>query len=1034
VNSGNIKKIAASILFLMLFTNFFSFQASSFPPNDFPFHQEIDIDVSADMMYQPVDMNMRFTHPCWAENETAHSIRVIYDGNSGKDEIESQVYNLHHTNNGYVDSCNIVFLLHGEGRYYVYYSDEETSPPQYADHVSVSDESYYYEPIPGYHIKLNYYRVEQDGYCVYGIGQEGSFFGIDMSQKVIKQLDGKNEFKTSNWGQLASFAMFWYGERDEGTDEKLLSKEVIVDGNLMARVRIDSMSSDEKMKTTAFYTYYYCPSKEKRLIADVKHVALEECRVQKMEEDDGLYAYLLTVKCRSSTIPELNLGYIPPYLHINTEDGTIHEYMLNQNPENTDYNWLISPDDDIDLGINPWFSIDDGEAGKAYALIFKNNSVSNYQNGIQVVATEKQEINIPGLEVDGGGINGGRNSYEAGGIHDLVMPKGFTAKFTAEFFSSPDGGLPSVEKEADIFHKLIPYRVSGSGAGGGGGGISGGEETRRYLLAVFPHLAPSVPFSSALSVLTGMKLPVLTVELWRNGTFVSSGVCSRLPLATNADGQISFDWRNFTVMKKTVFPDLKPGEYLVKVFRGASGGRYVGAETIRLDGDKTIHIFCGFEGRVKLNVFDRNGKGISNVDVSLEKDGKVYSDNVTNGEGTTILNAPAPSKYVLKAFYKGFLIYNEDLHLPTLLDRRTEVKINELKVTVTDVLGLSPGVKLSPVLTSSDMEEKMLVYGEEISPGQYVFEGLPSARYTLQIRYKSFLVSSDINLPDERDADVLFPAVYPLDIYPLNSRGMTLKGVDTEIMRDGKSIDRRTVPPGNYAVTLRDGSKIIGEREVFVTEGTELSMVTSKNPSFPVILLSAIFIFIVLFLTIFGRKIPPNQILMIISMATIMLSVIYPWWHMEGENRGMDISTNVFLVPAKMVTLGRADGFINGEVAAMPPLFGTMISMVLVFSGIAIIATIASFLSKRKWIHIIAIPSVISAIAIFSYGMSQIGEVTTGSFWGNGDISLSIPGSSEIMVYCKWSPAIGYYLAVASLLLLIASLVVSIKFLSDEGT
>lgn len=87
-----------------------------------------------------------------------------------------------------------------------------------------------------------------------------------MSQKVIKQLDGRKEFKAFNWGQLASFAIFWYGGKDEGTDEKLVSKKVIVDGNLMVRVGITSTSSDKKMETSAIYTYYYSPSKEKGLL------------------------------------------------------------------------------------------------------------------------------------------------------------------------------------------------------------------------------------------------------------------------------------------------------------------------------------------------------------------------------------------------------------------------------------------------------------------------------------------------------------------------------------------------------------------------------------------------------------------------------------------------------------------------------------------------------------------------------------------------------------------------------------------------
>lgn len=407
---------------------------------------------------------------------------------------------------------------------------------------------------------------------------------------------------------------------------------------------------------------------------------MEECRIEGMEEDDGLYAYLLTVRCRSSTIPDLNMGYIPPYLHINAEDGTIHEYNLDQNPSNTDYRWLISAKDDIDLNANPWFSIDDGKKGKAYALIFKNNTVSSYESGIQVAATEKQEINVPGLEADGGGVSAGRNSYEAG-VHNLVIPKGFTAEFTAEFFSSPDGGLPAVEKEAEVFHELVPYRDYG---GANNGGRNGGVNGERYSLTVFPHLAPSFPFAPVISVVTGRRLPDVRVELWRNDTMVSSAVCSRIPFIS-ADGKVRFDWRNATLMKKAVFIDIKPGEYMVRVFRR---DRYVGAKSVYVDRDMAVHVMCGFEGNVKFCISDQNGNKIGNVGVFLQKNGEIYSFNSTNADGKAVVNAPSPSRYALKAYYKGFVVHEENVSLPTFAERKVQVELNDLDVYVTDTLNL----------------------------------------------------------------------------------------------------------------------------------------------------------------------------------------------------------------------------------------------------------------------------------------------------------------------------------------------------------
>jgi len=295
---------------------------------------------------------------------------------------------------------------------------------------------------------------------------------------------------------------------------------------------------------------------------------------------------------------------------------------------------------------------------------------------------------------------------------------------------------------------------------------------------------------------------------------VSSAVCSRIPFIS-ADGKVRFDWRNATLMKKAVFIDIKPGEYVVRVFRR---DQYVGAKPVYVDEDMAVHVMCGFEGNVKLCISDQNGNKIGNVGVFLQKNGEIYSFNSTDADGKAVVNAPSPSRYALKAYYKGFVVHEE----PTFAERKVQVELSDLDVYVTDTLNLPPGVVISPVLTSSEMEKPENIYGEEISPGQYLFKDLPSASYTLYLRYKSFSVSQGVDVPDESNVHVTFPAVYLLKVKPLNSRGMEIKGVDIEIKREGKSIENNGVPPGKYDVILKEGGKIIGEREVFVTQNMEL--------------------------------------------------------------------------------------------------------------------------------------------------------------------------------------------------------------------
>ena len=47
---------------------------------------------------------------------------------------------------------------------------------------------------------------------------------------------------------------------------------------------------------------------------------------------------------------------------------------MNPDPEGIKREWIIPYDSDLDLGSNAWLSYDEGETGKAQAIIFSSNS------------------------------------------------------------------------------------------------------------------------------------------------------------------------------------------------------------------------------------------------------------------------------------------------------------------------------------------------------------------------------------------------------------------------------------------------------------------------------------------------------------------------------------------------------------------------------------------------------------------------------------------------------------------------------------
>ncbi len=59
----------------------------------------------------------------------------------------------------------------------MYYDDAQTSKPNYKDHVTIEDMNYSSSPLPEISAVAKFYGIKEDGYCIYGVGQEGQLVG-----------------------------------------------------------------------------------------------------------------------------------------------------------------------------------------------------------------------------------------------------------------------------------------------------------------------------------------------------------------------------------------------------------------------------------------------------------------------------------------------------------------------------------------------------------------------------------------------------------------------------------------------------------------------------------------------------------------------------------------------------------------------------------------------------------------------------------------------------------------------------------------
>jgi hypothetical protein len=1031
---------------------------------DLPFKQELIIPIDTSLneaKYQPIDIRIKFDNECWAINETIHSVRIAYDDGLELIEIESQIYDLNRIGDNYIDSCGIVFLIpnevNGNEIYYVFYSDSETSSPEYEKHLSVEDTHYFYEPISGQIIDFDYYQIIEDGYIIYGICQEGELLGNGMSNAVIKLKPNSIEFETVNAEQIASFSMTYsinpIGE-DTGSQWAVdVKKSVIVEGNIMVRLRIEGYSPDNELKSDNIYTYYYRPTSTKSLNVNVNHEILKTINIEGDKEREGTYASLSTIKARSATIEKMNIGEILPYIHFYSEDERIKEYSIPIDPNSDPAEWILSSKDDDDLGSKAWMCMDDGETGKTHGLIFESNTgfIDGINDGIQVKSSVHQHVKLPGLEADSGDLFAVRNAYEDN-QHNLVIQEDTNLIFNVEFITFQMGGYESIALESELYKILIEDRPIYRG------NVSEDkeEEKERYSLTAYLHDAQSFPMGSMLSAALGKNISYITIELYKDNKLASSGSAGKLPIGnldldlgdTNLIQKIKlifniFDWRNISLFKKLRFPDLDEGKYLIKIYKEnpflREERQYIGFSIVDLNQDTSVHIYCKSQGLAEISIFDSNDIGIKNVRFILKSDDIIISSNISDDNGFVILYAPSykNNPYTLNVIYDGFLIKSEEIifGLTNRIKPYREtfsISLYTLNVKVKDKLGLPPAVSINPVLTSNKMVEQNNINAEEIGDGEFIIDRLYPEEYTLKMSYKSFEIEQIIKINNNKNIEIEFPAKFNIHLTCMNSFGGLLGDGKVILDREGKKISEDikinglaeiNVPPGSYLLSIDLDNNEIAKQNIEIKGDKNVNIITSEKSLLHTIL-SYIGIIIVLLsigLIIWKKNI--NIGLKIFTIGIIILAIVQPWWILYGDNGSISTSTSTYLVPSKIITITITGSIFGGEISQVPEEFTMILELLVLILILSIILIISQIFVKNKFrkinLILLILSSILLFISIFLFyiAMSEVTKVGVGSFTGVGDLSISIPGLQEnVIINCSWGFGIGIYLILISLI------------------
>ncbi len=1011
---------------------------------EWAYRQEISLPIQTNDFlshYQPIDLRFRFEHPCWTEDVNQTSIRVSCWHQDHWHDLESQIYSLEKTpgETGYISECTVIFLIpdfaDGTEQYFIYYDDAETIQPNYKDHVIIEDLNYTSSPLPEISAVAKFYGIEEDGYCVYGVGQEGTLLDRSCAQVVVKQKKECKEFDIIDSDQIVSFAFsYYYGdkEKDESSsDQVFIDKKVFIDGNLMVEFGIFSESKLKDVQTTVIYRYYYCPTEEKRLNVHVKHEMLKDATVQGIDNVDGRFGSLISFKSRSAAVDSLNFGKIYPYLNFYSDKEKIEQYQLNQNPSTKEREWVISYQNDATLGSEAWLCYGDGKKGFANAVLFASEkglviSGTDEQDGTQLKVAEKEYVNFLGTEVDYVSINFGRHSFQPGHSHDVTIPSDLIVQFDAEVFASETGGYESVQQESYFYKELQKSRSYS-------GDIPFERELKRYNVTIIARLGRTHLAHPWLSNLVGNVFPVMWIELDQNGRVIFDGAANR----------------SLFIRAKKTFTDVLEGDYLVKIFfKWGNRKIFTGSNVLHLNKDKRINVFCTWERTIKYSFLDQNGVGIAGIHGWLmNKNGVLYDENITQGNGELVVKAPFDPQdpYVLKAEYKDMIIYDQQLQKTIKkLSKEITLGLYDLPVVITDALYLPPGIELTPILVTSNGNTTVQITPKNNGKGSFVFERVPVGDYHLQISFGEFLDDVHVTIPNSGDAvQMKFSARFNVVIDLFDSKGNTLVNDEVEfvIFRNNQTIERTkektiVLPPAHYSINAYLDNELIGVKPVDLFNDKHLTFVTMIESLFP-LFLSLVFYMLFGFFVILTilRKFSVSSLLKSLAILLVILSFFQPWWLFTGVSSTLpaEKTTSLYINPGMMIETKTYYGEVSLTLAEMPDMFllflGWIVPIMFLACASITIGIILRRTKKKNYGFAFSVIGVILLgilLAAFIVGTTRLIETSLGSVQGEEMLSVSM-GFEEIILHSNWGFSTGFYAVCLAVIVAAVAIILDVK-------
>jgi hypothetical protein len=352
-----------------------------------------------------------------------------------------------------------------------------------------------------------------------------------------------------------------------------------------------------------------------------------------------------------------------------------------------------------------------------------------------------------------------------------------------------------------------------------------------------------------------------------------------------------------------------------------------------------------------------------------------------------------------------------------------------LDLTIKDTWNLPTAINVNPQLTSTEMAIPTTINPTDQLLSKYQFYQLIPATYLLQLSYKSFKTETPIDITDDTSETLTFPAEYTINLDLCNSYGMPTSNGHLTIERENK--DQRyeitdpkisiTIPPAPYTISLEDNNDILAQQPIDIQADKSISIITTEGSTQHsiIMIIGIIILLMALIQFIWKRSLKHTIYLIIIALLTI--SVIIPWWTLNGESNQTTTTTNTLLYPPKIITLTSTQDIQGGEIAAVPEELTMILSLLSMLVLITIIIFALHLLIPTNRTRINTLMTMITIIilllitVLFYVAMAQITEIGVGGVIGSGNLDITIPGvSNKESIPCNWGLSLGYYLVVIS--------------------